>query len=86
MFTQWQEYLDVRPATEAEVQIFDKVDLIFTQISDEMFDNIMEDASEWLMTIGRSSYNARKRLARKAKKLNLTVKEIETWYFIDRIW
>ena len=83
MLKQWEKYLGVRYATEEEVNIYYKVQKILINVSDDIFDSIVNDTSTWLMTIGQPSYNARKRLARKGKKLGLTLKEIETWYNVE---
>lgn len=71
-----------REATDEEMRIYNKVNEITEQMDDEEFEQFLETVSERVFDWehDKKVYN---RAYRAAKKLGLTVVEVETWYCID---
>lgn len=75
-------YNVVREATKEEVKVFNKVEAIIANMTEEEFENFVEVISKRVFDYksDKAVYNKAYRLA---KKYGITLNEAETWYCID---
>ena len=75
-----EEYFGVRYATEEEVATFKKIEALLT---DDDFEIAIDIIGDFACAYGQERRKAYNKAYRLAKKLGVTVEELEIWYFID---
>ena len=78
-----KEYLGIRPATAEEIEIYERVDAMMVAMPDDEFDTVLDIVNEFAFAYGAERRKAYNKIYRLAKKLALTVKELETWYWVE---
>lgn len=75
-------YNVIREATNEEVKVYNKVEAIVANMTEEEFENFVEVISKRVFDYkyDKAVYNKAYRLA---KKYGITLNEAETWYCID---
>ena len=80
MTTAMKEYFGIRPATVEEIAIFNKIEALLT---DDNFDTVLDIVNEFAFAYGQERRKAYNKAYRLGKKLGVTVKELETWYWVE---
>ena len=73
-----------RYATAEEVSVFDKVEALLKNISDETFDKVVTAISDYAFDYERNR-KYYQRIYRLAKKLGIMPSELMLWYFIEEL-
>ena len=69
--------------TEEEIKVYKKVEKAFRDLTPEEFEAVIERISDFVWNWGKERKKAYSRCRPLAKKYNVTVLELETWYCID---
>lgn len=73
-----------RYATAEEVSVFDKVEALLKNVSDETFDKVVTAISDYVFDYERNR-KYYQRVYRLAKKLGIMPSELMLWYFIEEL-
>lgn len=73
-----------RYATEEEIKVYKKVELAFENTDDDEFNEILERVSNFVYNYGQKRKETYNKCRPIAKKYNVTILELETWYCIDK--
>ena len=70
------------PATKEEIKIYEKVKKVLYCMDDKMFNDCIEDISQYVFNWGEERKKAYSKLKKWAKLIQCKIKDLETWYYI----
>jgi DNA-binding transcriptional regulator YiaG len=78
-----KNYTFTREATAAEIRDYELVERLTKDMDDEEFSNVLTMLSDYFMDYGEARKMAYPKVYRFAKKLGVTVKTLNNWYFTE---
>ena len=78
-----KNYTFTREATAEEIKDYELVERLTADIDDGEFMEILDTLSEYFMNYGEARKAAFPKVFRFAKKLGVTVKVLDNWYFTE---
>lgn len=78
-----KNYTFTRKATAEEIKDYELVERLTADIDDGEFMEILDTLSEYFMNYGEARKAAFPKVFRFAKKLGVTVKVLDNWYFTE---
>lgn len=71
------------PCTTEEIKVYEKVEKALENVNDNEFNEILERVSDFVYSWGQARKQAYNKCRPIAKKYNVSILELETWYCID---
>ena len=78
-----KSYTYTREATAEEIRDYELIEKLTADIDDEEFSTICEMLGDYFMSYGEARKAAYPKVSRFAKKLGVTVKTLDNWYFTE---
>ncbi len=78
-----KNYTYTREATTEEIRDYELIEKLTADIDDSEFSEICEMLGEYFMSYGERRKAAYPKVYRFAKKLGVTVKTLDNWYFTE---
>ena len=78
-----KNYTFARKATAEEIKDYELVEKLTADIDDGEFMEILDTLSEYFMNYGEARKTAFPKVFRFAKKLGVTIKTLDNWYFTE---
>ena len=78
-----KNYTFTREATAKEIRDYELVEELLKDMDDEEFAEVLTMLSDYFMSYGEYRKTAYPKVYRFAKKLGVTVKTLDNWYFTE---
>lgn len=78
-----KNYTFTREATAAEIRDYELVEKLTKDMDDEEFSNVLTMLGDYFMDYGEARKAAYPKVYRFAKKLGVTVRTLNNWYFTE---
>ena len=78
-----KNYTYTREATIEEINDYELVEKLTADIEDDEFSDICEMLSDYFLSYGEARRAAYSKVYRFAKRLGITVKTLDNWYFTE---
>ena len=81
-----KNYTYTRPATDTEICAYELVEELTKDMDDAEFSKVVDMLGEYFLNYGEARRAAYPKVYRFAKKLGVSVKILDDWYFTEICW
>lgn len=78
-----KNYTFTREATAEEISDYELVEKLTAEMDDEEFSEVLDMLSDYFLSYGEARRAAYSKVYRFAKRLGITVKTLDNWYFTE---